>query len=206
MNIDFRVYLITDRNIDREGNIFENVRRAIGAGIRAVQLREKDLEIVELIDYAYELRKITDHYSAKLIINERVDVALAVGADGVHTGYSGIPVRAVRKIVPVEFMVGVSTHGIEEAIKAEEDGADFITCGPVFDTPSKRKYGAPTGVDRLKEVVNRVDIPVFALGGIKESNIAEVMGAGAYGVSMISAILASSNIEKTVKEIVRLTE
>jgi len=206
MNIDFRVYLITDRNIDREGNIFENVRKAIEAGIRAVQLREKDLEIAELIDYAYELRKITYLYSAKLIINERVDVALAVGADGVHTGYSGIPVRAVRKIVPVEFMVGVSTHGIEEAIKAEEDGADFITCGPVFDTPSKSKYGAPIGVDRLKEVVNRVDIPVFALGGIKESNIAEVMGAGAYGVSMISAILASSNIEKTAKEIVRLTE
>jgi len=206
MNIDFRVYLITDRNIDREENIFENVRKAIEAGIRAVQLREKDLEIAELIDYAYELRKTTYFYSAKLIINERVDVALAVGADGVHTGYSGIPVRAVRKIVPVGFMVGVSTHGIEEAIKAEEDGADFITCGPVFGTPSKRKYGAPIGVDRLKEVVNRVDIPVFALGGIKESNIAEVMGAGAYGVSMISAILASSNIEKTVKEIVRLTE
>lgn len=206
MNMGFKVYLITDRNLDPEGDTFENVRKALDAGIRAVQLREKDLEIVQLIDKAYRLRKITDLYNAKLIVNERVDVALATGADGVHTGYSGIPVRAVRKIVPEEFIVGVSTHGIEEAIKAWEDGADFITCGPVFDTPSKRKYGASIGVDRLKEVVSKVDLPVFALGGIKESNVAEVMAAGAYGVSMISAVLASSNIEKTVKEIVRLTE
>jgi len=206
MNIYPGVYLITDRKLISGEDIIGVVKEALGAGIRTVQLREKDMGTNDLFQLASRMREITNMFNARLIINDRVDVALCAGADGVHLGNAGIPVKAVRKITPDGFLVGVSTHGKDEALRAFEHGADFITCGPVYETPSKMKYGPPIGIRELEEVVSLVDIPVYALGGIKKENIPEVMNTGVYGISMISAILTSQNIEKTVKEIVRLTE
>src|SRR5512143_3255944 len=119
------------------------VRLALKGGVRAVQLREKDLPIRELLALALELRMLTGEFGAKLFINDRVDVAVAVEADGVHLGHQSMPPEAVRKIVGRKMLIGVSTHNREEALSAEKNGADFITFGPIFPTPSKMKYGAP---------------------------------------------------------------
>lgn len=147
------------------------------------------------------MRSLTNEFGARLFINDRVDIAVAVDADGVHLGGESMPPDAVRRIVGEGMLIGVSTHNIEEARKAEATGADFITFGPVFDTPSKRKYGPPQGLDMLKEVVQKVKLPVFGLGGIKKENIAEVLATRAFGVATISSILAADDVKTAAMEI-----
>ncbi len=203
MDVDFRVYLITDRKITGIP-LPEAIESALKGGVRAVQLREKDLPIKELYRLSETMRELTRRYDARLFINDRVDVAMAVEADGVHLGGGSIPLRVVRGLVDDRMLIGASTHSLKEALLAQTEGADFITFGPVYDTPSKRRYGPPQGLKKLKEVVERTEIPVFALGGIKEHNIPEVLKTGVYGVSMISAILAAEDIEDKTKRIVRL--
>lgn len=201
--VDFDVYLITDRKLVQEGTFFRRVENALKSGIRAIQLREKDLKVKELTAYAEEVRKLTDRYGAKLFINDRVDVAIAVGADGVHLGKESIGATYVRRISS-DLVVGISAHSLGEALDAQEQGADFITFGPVYETPSKIKYGAPVGLDGLRDAADKINIPLFALGGIDPSNIKNVRDAGATGVAMISAIFASDNINESTKEIMRL--
>lgn len=194
--VDFRLYLITDRKVATKP-LPEAVRLALEGGIRAVQLREKDLPIRELLSLALELRSITREYGAKLFINDRVDVAVAVGADGVHLGGESIPVEAARRIVGKSMLIGVSTHTTEEALAAQAGGADFITFGPIFETPSKVKYGPSVGVAAIRALKNEVNVPIIAIGGIKSGNILQVMSAGADGVAMISAIFSAEDIRKT---------
>ncbi len=202
MNIDFKLYLITDRHATTLG-LPEAVRLALKGGVRAVQLREKDLPVRELLSLARELRGITREFGAKLFINDRVDVAVAVDADGVHLGGQSMPASVVRKIVGRNMLIGVSTHNINEAREAEAGGADFITFGPVFPTPSKMKFGAPVGVKSLKETKNVTNKPVFAIGGINGGNIGQVLGAGADGIAMISAILSADDIQRAAELMVR---
>jgi thiamine-phosphate pyrophosphorylase len=199
--IDFRLYLITDRHVTKMP-LPEAVRHALAGGVRAVQLREKDLPLRELLVLAQELRGLTREFGAKLFINDRVDVAVAVDADGVHLGGQGMPASAVRKIVGNRILIGVSTHSLQEAKDAEELGADFITYGPIFETPSKAKYGAPVGCDSIFKVKKEVKIPLFALGGVKSGNLLQILNAGADGVATISAILASDNIKKTAEDMI----
>jgi thiamine-phosphate pyrophosphorylase len=204
-SVDFRLYLITDRKLFRDqAAFFEGVEEALKAGIKSVQLREKDLSIKELMSLAYRLKEHTRKYNAKLFINDRVDVALAAGVEGVHLGGAGIPVSAARRVCGERMLIGVSTHGVVEALKAEADGADFITFGPVFETPSKMQYGKPVGVDQLEGVSRKINIPVFALGGIKKENVEQVLECGAYGVSLISGILAATDIKANTEEFMRL--
>ncbi len=197
MNIvDFNLYLITDRKlIARHSSLITAVEDALKAGLRAVQLREKDLPIRELLELAYRLREVTAQYRALLFINERVDVAMCVEADGVHLGRAGIPVGAARKIVGRRLFIGASTHDPEEARTAEREGADFITFGPVYDTPSKRKYGEPVGIGALHLVSEQVSLPVFGIGGISPGRVKEVMNAGARGIALISGILGEADIK-----------
>ena len=205
MSVDFRLYLITDRKVASKP-LPEAVRLALAGGIRAVQLREKDLPIRELIPLAEELRTITREFGAKLFINDRVDVAVTVGADGVHLAQSSMPPDAVRKVVGDGMLIGVSTHSLDEARSAEQAGADLITFGPVFETPSKAAYGPPVGLEALRAVRQAVTIPVFALGGIKGRNIGHVLWARADGVGMISAILGAEDIKKAAKNTLDLIE
>ena len=200
MNIDFKLYLITDRKVTKMP-LPEAVRLALKGGVRAVQLREKDLPVRELLALAQELRTITRGFGAKLFINDRVDVAVAVDADGVHLGGQSMPPPAVRTIVGRKMLIGASTHNIEEAREAERGGADFITFGPIFSTPSKEKFGAPVGVEAVRTIKDHVRIPVFGLGGIKSENIFQVMQAGADGVAVISAILSADDIQKAAEDI-----
>jgi thiamine-phosphate pyrophosphorylase len=200
--VDFKLYLITDRKITKMP-LPAAVRLALKGGVRAVQVREKDLPVRELLAIAQELRRITRESKAKLFINDRVDVAIAVEADGVHLGHQSMPSEAVRKIVGKKMLIGVSTHSLAEAVNAEEAGADFITLGPIFVTPSKMQYGEPLGVESIGIVKKHIRIPVFGLGGIKNANIAQIMQAGADGIAMISAIIAADDIQKAAELINR---
>jgi thiamine-phosphate pyrophosphorylase len=201
--VDFKLYLITDRK-QTKPPLAEAVRFALQGGVRSIQLRERDLPIRELLAVAQELRKLTREFGAKLLINDRVDAAVAVDADGVHLGHQSMPPEAVRRVVGNRMLVGVSTHSLKEAIDAEKNGANFITFGPVFETPSKLPYGAPVGTDALSDIKKKVRIPVFGLGGIKTENIREVLRAGADGIAMISAIFAAKDIQRAAEEMLKL--
>lgn len=201
MAVDFKLYLITDRK-QTKLPLPEAIRLALEGGVRSVQLREKDLPIRELLALSQELRAITKEFNARLFINDRVDVAVAVNADGVHLGHQSMPVEAVRNIVGKDMLIGVSTHNLEEARAAEAGGADFITFGPIFETPSKAKLGVPVGIDAIKEVISGVNIPIFALGGINSGNMRQIMESGVAGVAMISAIMSAVDIKQAASRLV----
>ena len=191
--VDFSLYLITDRMQTAGRALPAVVADALRGGLRAVQLREKDLAAGQLFELAVELRQLTRQYGAKLLINDRIDVALAVAADGVHLGKAGLPVPEARRILGRDRLIGYSAHSADEALQAQLAGADFVTLGPVYHTPSKAQYGEPLGLSVLSEAARVVTIPVFALGGVKHASVAEVLSAGAHGVALISAIMAAPN-------------
>lgn len=189
--IDFNLYLITGREelLGRELDVV--VEEALKGGVRAVQLRDKGASTKELYETAHELRRLTARYGAKLFINDRADVALAVDADGVHIGSTSLPLYKVRRLLGERKLIGVSCHNQAQAITAQEMGADFITFGPVFYTPSKADYGEPVGPAKLARVAELLQIPVFALGGVKLDNCAEAVACGVHGVALISAVLSA---------------
>ena len=192
MKIDFRVYLLTDRKLCPGGEILETVERALDGGVRAVQLREKDLSGRELFRLAERMRKLTEGYGARLLINDRADVAMGVGADGVHLGVLSIPPREARRFLGPQAVIGCSAHNAEELREAEMGGADFVTFGPVYPTPSKRPFGPPVGIPALASACRTAGIPVFALGGVGPGNLEEVMRAGSFGIALISGIVAAA--------------
>lgn len=203
-SVDFRLYLVTDRKqVGRQG-LVAAVRQALEGGVRAVQLREKDLSDREVYKLGCELRILTRDSGAVLFINDRADLALAVEADGVHLTRSSYSPREARRIVGAASMIGVSTHALSEARQAEQEGADFITLGPIFETPSKKAYGPPLGIPLLEEVVHGVDVPVFAIGGIKKGSVPTVLHAGAHGVALISGILGESDARDKAREFMHL--
>jgi thiamine-phosphate pyrophosphorylase len=203
--VDFKLYLITDRK-QTKVPLAEAVRLALEGGVRAIQLREKDLPMRELLALSRELRAMTNKYGAKLFINDRVDIAAAIEADGVHLGHRSMPVSAARNIVGKTMMIGVSTHTLDEARAAESGGADLVTFGPVYETPLKAQFGAPAGLEALRTVTKAVDVPVFALGGIRNRNVGHVLWAGAYGVSVISAIFCAEDIKKASKNMTEMVK
>jgi thiamine-phosphate pyrophosphorylase len=199
--VDFRLYLITDRSLFKDEDAFlYGIERALAGGVRAIQFREKDLATRPLLALATCMRALTAHYGARLFINDRLDIALAVGADGVHLGQASIPVAAVRKVVGDTMLIGASTHSLDEAHRAMEAGADFITFGPLYQTPAKVRYGAPVGRDALAETAHKVTLPIFGIGGIKKDTVTDVLEAGAYGIALISGILAESDISAAARE------
>jgi thiamine-phosphate pyrophosphorylase len=190
---DFRLYLITDRHQTDGRALAEVVRRALEGGVRAVQLREKDLSGAALYRLAAEMRLLTSEFNARLIINDRPDIALAVDADGVHIGVNSLPVAVVRRLLGKDKIIGYSAHAINEALSAQADGADFVTFGPVFYTPAKAEYGTPCGVKILAEATAALKIPVVGLGGISEAQVPDVLAANAEGVAVISAIMSATD-------------
>ncbi len=192
--VDFTLYLVTDRRQIPGGDLLAALREALEGGVRAVQLREKDLSDREIFELGCRVRTLTRGYGAKLFINDRADIAVAVEADGVHLTQKSYSAKEARRIVGESGRIGVSVHSLRQARSAEEEGADFLTFGPVFDTPSKRMYGPPVGADRLRQATETVRIPVFAIGGIREERISVVMDSGAYGIALISGILAEQDV------------
>jgi thiamine-phosphate pyrophosphorylase len=169
------------------------VEAALRGGARAFQLREKDLSPRELYPLAIEMRQLTQTYGARLLINDRVDVALAVDADGVHLTTTSLPASIARQLLGPGRLIGVSTHTLTEAQAAADEGADFLVFGPVFYTPSKAPYGEPVGLDALRVVRAAVTLPILAIGGVKKANLDQVLAAGADGIAVISAIISADD-------------
>lgn len=178
------------------------VEEALKGGVRFVQLREKDLSTRELLPLAQDLRRLTAKVSARLLINDRIDICLAVNADGVHLRSNSLPTHIARRILGDSKLIGVSTHSLEEAQQAQAEGADFITLGPIYETPSKADYGPPLGLEILKTVHRRIKIPILALGGIRQERIPEVLDAGANGIALISAIFTAENPRQSAIDLI----
>jgi thiamine-phosphate pyrophosphorylase len=204
--VDFSLCLITDRRQTAGRPLLDVIGAALRGGVRAVQLREKDLADKELYELARELRRLTAGYDARLLINRRVDICREVGADGVQLGIEGISIPEARRLLGDGSLIGYSAHSVGEARTAEADGADFVTFSPVFYTPSKAPFGEPVGVGRLGEACSALNIPVFALGGIKGNNIHRVMAAGARGIALISAITAAADPETEAATLLQTIE
>jgi len=190
---ELRLSLVTDRTQTRGRDLTALVVECLDAGLPAVQVREKDLPAAELAALCRRLREPTRARGALLVVNDRADVALAVGADAVQRTHASLTVAELRTVADKRLRIGASVHSVQDALAAEADGADWIVFGPVYDTASKRQYGAPQGLAKLEAVARVVRIPVIAIGGIVPERVAEVRAAGAHGVAAISAILAADS-------------
>jgi thiamine-phosphate pyrophosphorylase len=189
----FHLYLVTDRTRTAGRPLLQVVEAALQGGVDAVQLREKDLSTAELCDLASRLRTLTRRYGARLLINDRIDVALTVGADGAHLPVNSFAPDDARRLLGAQALIGVSTHSLEQAEAATAGGADFIVFGPVFETPSKRAFGTPVGLPALARISAKVAAPIFAIGGITVDRVESVRRCGARGVVVISAILEADD-------------
>ncbi|MBI5854716.1 MAG: thiamine phosphate synthase [Nitrospirae bacterium] len=199
--VDFPVYLVTDRHQTAGRPLLTVVEQALSAGVRAVQLRERDLGTRPLLALARDMRELTARFGAALLINDRVDLALAVGADGVHLRATSLPVQVVRRLVGPERLIGLSTHSVSDVERAETDGADFVLLGPVYETPSKREYGPPIGLAPIEAVTARCRIPVLGIGGVSAERMAELRRVGASGAAVISAILSAPRVGDATLEL-----
>jgi thiamine-phosphate pyrophosphorylase len=180
-------YYITDRRAaGGVAPLLGHIGRALAGGVDLIQIREKDLAARELCDLVRSVLALANPHSARILVNSRVDIALACGAHGVHLPSHSLAPRAWRAIVPAGFRIGVSTHSLEDVLAAEDEGADFTVFGPVFYPASKGEYGDPVGIGRLREAARAVRIPVLALGGVTAENAQECLDAGAAGVAGIS--------------------
>lgn len=194
------VYLITDRKAAPQGAFLDTIRAALAGGIRLLQLREKDLAARELLHLAKKVRELASGYGAKLLINDRADIAMLSGADGVHLTSMSYAASRARALLGPGKLIGASTHSLHEAREAEAWGADFVTIGPVFHTPSKAAYGKPVGTGPLEEAAAALSIPVYALGGINKENLREAVGGGAR-IAVISAVMGSRDAELAAREL-----
>ncbi len=193
--------LVTDRTQTRGRDLVAVVGECLVAGLPAVQVREKDLGAADLAFVCRRLLAGTRDAGAMLVVNDRVDVALAVGADAVQRTHTSLPVDDMRAVAGRRLRIGASVHSLEDAVDAELKGADWVTFGPVFDTPSKRPYGEPQGLDRLAVVARGLRIPVIAIGGITPARVKDVRAAGARGVAAISFILSATSPADATREL-----
>lgn len=202
--VDFRLYLVTDRHQTAGRPLLSVLGRAVRSGVRAIQLRERDLPIRELRSLAMELQ--VELPDVRLFINDRVDVALAVRAQGVHLRESSLPAGVVRGLLAPHQLLGLSVHSLDGVMAAEQQGADFVVLGPVYDTPSKRVYGPPIGLGVLEQAARKARIPIFAIGGITAARAREVRRAGAFGAAVLSSILSAVNVERATEELLSAIE
>jgi len=194
-NIDYSLYLVTDRGLARGRSTIEVVKAAVSGGVTCVQLREKDCSTLEFIEQARAIKSFLEEREVPLIINDRLDVALAVGAEGVHLGQSDMPLEMAQKIAGPSMLIGISAESVQDAVKAENGGADYLGVSPIYTTPTKTDTAPPLGIQGLREIKNRVKIPLVGIGGLNNSNAAEVIRSGADGVAVVSAIVAAEDPE-----------
>lgn len=197
--VDFSLYLVTDRHKTGGRPLVPLLREALGAGLRAIQLRERDLGTRPLLALAEDSLRAARAAGAKVLINDRVDLVMALGADGVHLRSSSLPVRAARRLLGPDGLIGVSVHAADEVSDVEAEGADFAVLGPIYETPSKLAYGKPIGVQPIEEAVRRSGLPVFVIGGITPERVGDVRRAGASGVAVIASILGAESVSSATR-------
>jgi thiamine-phosphate pyrophosphorylase len=194
---DFHLYVITGEQFYPERNYLEVIEKAIQGGADIVQLREKNKSKKELLEMARALKELTAKYQVPFIVNDHIDIALAVDADGIHLGQEDLPIQEARKIMGPNKIIGISTHALVEAVEAERNGADYIGVGPVYETKSKVDVVDPVGLEYVREVTANVKIPFVAIGGVKLHNLEEVLEAGAKRICVISAIVGAEDVTTT---------
>ena len=196
---NFLICYVTDRRGLEPQPLESRIERAIKAGVDWIHIREKDLPTRALLQLTQAAVEKTGGNATRIFVNDRLDVALAAGAHGVHLGGHSLPVAALRAWVPEGFQVGVSCHSVEEALRAEADGASYVFFGPVFETPSKLPYGPPLGLDKLAEVTARVKIPVLAIGGVTEERAEACRARGAAGMAAIRMFQEGEAMEERLR-------
>lgn len=200
MKLDFDLYFITDRGLSKKG-IIDDIKAAIKGGVKIIQYREKELSTKEIIKEAKEIKKLCKESNVKFIVNDRVDVALASEADGVHIGPDDMSLETARKILGPDKIIGVTASSIEDAKFFESLGADYVGLSPIFATGTKKDAGEPIGVEAVKKANGELRIPFVAIGGITQENLREVLEAGCLRVCMISAILNKDDVEGEVRKV-----
>ena len=202
-DIDYTLYLCTDRNLMSTETLEEAVEQAIIGGCTVIQLREKDASSFEFYKTALSIKAITDKYNIPLIINDRIDIALAVNADGVHIGQSDLPAAIVRSIIGTDKILGVSASNMNEAIKAVNDGADYLGIGAMYSTSTKTDTNIVT-IDELKEIRNAVNVPIVVIGGINKNTVNNFIGYGIDGLAVVSAIISQKDITGASIELLKM--
>ena len=199
--IDYSIYLVTDEACLHGRPLLECVEEALAAGVTLVQYRAKAADGGVLYAEACRLKQLCDKYNVPLIINDRLDIALAVGAAGVHLGQDDLPCAVARRLLGEDFIIGVSAHNPAEAVQAVSEGADYLGCGAVFGTATKHDV-AKLGLENLRAIRKAVAVPMVGIGGITADNYAEVLATGADGAAIVSGILAQDDISAVVKKLV----
>jgi len=199
--IDYSLYLVTDRSLSRGRPMVDIVREAVAGGVTCVQLREKSCNTQEFIEEARELHHLLQPLDIPLIINDQVEVALAVEAEGVHLGQKDMAIAEARQQLPASCIIGISAESLEDAIRAEQAGADYVGVSPVFATPTKTDTAPPLGLEGLRAVRAAVRVPLVAIGGIHCENVQEVIRAGADGVAVVSAIVAADSPKEAARSL-----
>ncbi|HWT27561.1 MAG TPA: thiamine phosphate synthase [Mobilitalea sp.] len=200
---DMLLYVVTDRTWLGENKLIDQVVEIVKAGATCIQLREKSMPLKDFIEEAREIKQITDAYKIPFIINDNVEVAAAVDADGVHLGQGDENIASVRKKLGKDKIIGLSVHNVEEALAAVEQGADYLGVGAVFETSTKKDAKA-LPLETLKAICDAVTIPVVAIGGISKQNILRLSGTGVDGAAVISAIFAQPDLTEATREMLRL--
>jgi thiamine-phosphate pyrophosphorylase len=194
-------YVITARIKELGRDHLDIAKEAILGGAAVIQLREKNMSTREMYEVGVKLKTLTEKLGVKFIINDRLDIALAVGADGVHLGQDDLPVSIARNIGGKNMIIGVSASNVKEACLGEKAGADYIGLGPIFNTPSKDDAGKPIGLKVIKEVKKAVSIPVIAIGGINQENAKKVLTAGADNIAVISAVACAKDMRMATRRL-----
>jgi thiamine-phosphate pyrophosphorylase len=202
-NMDFTLYLVTDRRWLGEKTLWDSVEEAILGGVTLVQLREKKISSIEYLELAQRVKEVTDRHDIPLIINDRIDIALAIDADGVHLGPEDLPVPIARKLLGDGKIIGSSAASVDEALLFQAQGADYLGVGAVFPTATKRGT-EKVGFEDLRGIKSAVHIPVVAIGGIKAENAKPVMETGVDGVAVVSAIMDQTDIREAARQLLSL--
>ena len=200
-NIDYSLYLVTDRGLSRGRKTLEIVAAAVNGGATVVQLREKACSTLEFIHQALSINAFLKTRGIPLIINDRVDVAQAVAADGVHLGQTDMPLETAKGILGDTMIIGISAESLADAIAAEKGGADYLGVSPIYTTPTKTDTAPAIGLEGLREIRRAVRLPLVGIGGLNRANAAEVIRNGADGVAVVSAIVAADNPEAAAREL-----
>ncbi len=190
--VNYKLYLVTDRTNKTDKEFLNIIEEAIKGGVTVVQIREKDADTLEFYNISNKVKEICSKYNVPLIINDRIDIALAIDADGVHIGQSDMPIKIARKLIGNDKILGISAHNLEEATDAEENGADYLGVGAIFSTSTK-KDANDVSIDTLKEISSNVDIPTVAIGGINLDNVEKLKDTNISGISVVSAIMNAEN-------------
>ena len=202
--LDYRVYLVTDTVYFNDDNIWNKMEAALRGGVTLVQYRDKTQESRVLYERAVKMKALCDKYNVPMLVDDRADIAFAVGAAGVHVGQSDLPAEVARRMLGADAIIGVSAHNAEEALAAEAAGADYLGCGAVYPTGTKKDTSV-IGVKGLKAIRAVTKLPFVGIGGVTLANYSDVLNAGADGAAIVSSILSADDIESTVQKFVQLS-